>query len=248
MGNTGRGKLPPFEGTGVMLVDKPLFWTSFDVVNFVRGRFNIRKAGHCGTLDPAATGLLILTLGKFTSLSDRFSGEDKCYQAEMLLGAETDSGDLDGQIVSRADPSGVTERQLRETLAGFVGDQMQIPPMVSAVKIGGRKLCDLARKGKEVEREPRPVHIYDITVTSCRPPLCTFTMTCSKGTYVRTLCTDAGRKLGTGAVLTGLRRIRSGRFDVKDALTVDTLRSFSQDDLARHLAGFLAQMAKGENR
>ena len=248
MEKTGHGKLPPFEGAGVMLVDKPLFWTSFDVVNFVRGRFNIRKAGHCGTLDPAATGLLILTLGKFTTYSDRFSGEDKTYEAEMLLGAETDSGDLDGQIVSRADPSGVTEQQLKETLAGFVGDQMQIPPMVSAVKIGGRKLCDLARKGKEVEREPRPVHIYDITVTSCRPPLCTFTMTCSKGTYVRTLCTDAGRKLGTGAVLTGLRRIRSGRFDVKDALTVDTLRSFSQDDLARHLAGFLTQMAKGENR
>lgn len=232
---------PPFAGAGILPVDKPLFWTSFDVVNFVRSRFNIRKAGHCGTLDPAATGLLILTLGRFTALSDRFSGQDKRYEAEMLFGVETDSGDLDGQVVFRADASHVTEKEIRDTLAGFVGDLMQTPPMVSAVKVGGRKLCDLARKGKEVAREPRPVHIYRLDVTGCTPPLCRFTLECSKGTYVRALCSDAGKKLGTGGVLTALRRTRSGRFDVKDALTVEELKRFSQDDLAKYLTAFAAK-------
>jgi len=237
---------PPFAGAGILLMDKPLFWTSFDVVNFVRSRFNIRKAGHCGTLDPAATGLLILTLGKFTAFSDRFSGQDKCYEAEMLLGVETDSGDLDGQVISRADASHVTERDIRATLAGFVGDQMQTPPMVSAVKVDGRKLCDLARKGREVAREPRPIHIYKLEVTCCTPPLCRFTLECSKGTYVRTLCSDAGKKLGTGGMLTSLRRTRSGRFDVKDALTVEEIKRFSQDDLEKYLTAFSAKLDQGE--
>ncbi|MBQ9500902.1 MAG: tRNA pseudouridine(55) synthase TruB [Lentisphaeria bacterium] len=237
---------PPFEGAGILLVDKPLFWTSFDVVNFVRSRFNIRKAGHCGTLDPAATGLLILTLGRFTAFSDRFSGQDKCYEAEMLLGAETDSGDLDGQIIARADASHVTEKEIRDTLAGFVGPLMQTPPMVSAVKVNGRKLCDLARKGREIAREPRPIRIYRLDVTNCTPPLCRFTLECSKGTYVRTLCSDAGKKLGTGAVLTALRRTRSGIFDVKDALSIEEIKGLSQDDLAKHLAGFLSRTAQGK--
>lgn len=149
--NPSKHRLPPFHTSGVLLVDKPLEWTSFDVVNFVRSRFNIPKVGHCGTLDPAASGLLVLVLGKFTQLSSKFSGEDKVYEAKLQLGLETDSGDLDGEVISTRDWSAVTPELLRETLAGFVGEQLQTPPMVSAVKKDGKKLYELARQGVEVE-------------------------------------------------------------------------------------------------
>ena len=241
----GKHRLPPFNGYGIMLVDKPILWTSFDVVNFVRNRFNVPKVGHCGTLDPAATGLLVLVLGKFTSYSEKLAGEDKCYEADMLLGVETSSGDIDGEVISRKDPSQITEEQLRATLAGFVGEQMQTPPMVSAVKVDGRKLYDLARKGIEVERQAKPIVIHSLDVTKCELPSCSFTLECSKGTYVRTLCSDAGKKLGTGAMLTNLRRIRSGRFDIRNALTVEQIKNFSQEDLGQYLAGNLAQLMKG---
>ena len=132
--NPKKHHLPPLNINGVLLVDKPAGWTSFDVVNFVRARFNIPKIGHCGTLDPAATGLLVLVLGKFTQLSQKFSGEEKTYAATLQLGFETDSYDMDGTVTARYDASGVTNEQLRETLAGFVGEQLQKPPMVSAVK------------------------------------------------------------------------------------------------------------------
>ena len=137
--NPSKHRLPPFHTSGVLLVDKPLEWTSFDVVNFVRSRFNIPKVGHCGTLDPAASGLLVLVLGKFTQLSSKFSGEDKVYEAKLQLGLETDSGDLDGEVISTRDWSAVTPELLRETLAGFVGEQLQTPPMVSAVKKDGSR-------------------------------------------------------------------------------------------------------------
>ena len=241
----GKHRLPPFNGFGIMLVDKPILWTSFDVVNFVRNRFNIPKVGHCGTLDPAATGLLVLVLGKFTSYSERLAGEDKCYEADMLLGVETDSGDIDGAVISRTDASHITEEQLRRTLAGFIGEQMQTPPMVSAVKVDGKKLYELARKGQEVERQAKPIIIHQLDITACDLPRCAFTLTCSKGTYVRTLCSDAGKKLGTGAMLTALRRIRSGKFDIKDAITIDRIKEFTQDDLAQYLAEGLAKLAKG---
>ena len=241
----GKHRLPPFNGFGIMLVDKPILWTSFDVVNFVRNRFNVPKVGHCGTLDPAATGLLVLVLGKFTSFSDKLAGEDKCYEADMLLGVETSSGDIDGEVISRKDPSQITGEELRSTLAGFIGEQMQTPPMVSAVKVDGKKLYDLARKGIEVERQAKPIVIHDLKVTDCQLPHCRFTLECSKGTYVRTLCSDAGKKLGVGAMLTNLRRIRSGKFDIKNALTVEQIREFSQDDLREYLANSLTQLVKG---
>ena len=241
----GRHHLPPFQGFGIMLVDKPILWTSFDVVNFVRNRFNIPKVGHCGTLDPTATGLLVLVLGKFTSFSERLAGEDKCYEAEMLLGVETDSGDIDGTVISRQDAGGITEENLRSVLQGFLGEQLQTPPMVSAVKVDGKKLYDLARKGMEVERQVKPITIHSLEVDSCDLPRCRFTLNCSKGTYVRTLCSDAGKKLGCGAMLTSLRRTRSGKFNIKDALTIDRIREFSQDDLAQYLASGLAKLAKG---
>ncbi|MCQ2379857.1 MAG: tRNA pseudouridine(55) synthase TruB [Victivallaceae bacterium] len=223
---------PPMDISGVLLVDKPATWTSFDVVNFVRSRFNIGKVGHCGTLDPAATGLLVLVLGKCTALSGVLSGDDKTYSATVRLGVETDSYDLDGEVVARKDASMITSGQLESCLAGFVGPGRQVPPMVSAIKKNGRRLCDLARKGVTVEREPRDIVISSIVVDAMRLPECDFTMTCSKGTYVRSLCHDIGVKLGCGAVLTALRRVRSGRFDVSGATTIDELKTLDQAGLA----------------
>ena len=241
----GKHRLPPFTGYGIMLVDKPILWTSFDVVNFVRNRFNVPKVGHCGTLDPAATGLLVLVLGKFTSYSEKLAGEDKCYEADMLLGVETSSGDIDGEIIARKDTSQITEELLRSTLAGFIGEQMQTPPMVSAVKVDGKKLYDLARKGIEVERQAKPIVIHSLDITECDLPRCKFTLKCSKGTYVRTLCSEAGKKLGTGAMLTNLRRISSGKFDIRNALTIEQIKNFSQEDLGTYLARSLTLLMKG---
>ncbi len=243
--NPKKHRLPICDLSGVLLVDKPAGWTSFDVVNFVRSRFNIPKVGHCGTLDPAATGLLVLMLGKFTTLSSRFSGDDKVYEGTMRLGVETDSGDLDGTVIATADPGAVTAAQIAEVLARFRGEQMQVPPMVSAVKIGGKKLYELARKGEEIEREPRKIFIRRLDITSCTPPDCSFVLECSKGTYVRTLCSDAGKLLGCGAVLTSLRRTRSGRFDLADAFDIETLKSFDQTELAARVAERLGKLAGG---
>ncbi len=237
--NPKKHRLPVFQTSGVLLVDKPREWTSFDVVNFVRSRFNIPKVGHCGTLDPAATGLLVLVLGKFTQLSRKFSGEDKTYAATLQLGLETDSWDLDGEVTGRFDWSGVTPEELRKELATFVGAQEQLPPMVSAVKKDGKKLYELARQGLEVEREAKPIEIFSLDVTKVELPYCDFTMHCSKGTYVRTLCYDVGRRLGCGGTLAALRRIQSGQFRVEDAVTVDRLREFEQADLEAYVREFL---------
>ncbi len=243
--NPKKHHLPPLNIDGVLLVDKPVGWTSFDVVNFVRARFNIPKIGHCGTLDPAATGLLVLVLGKFTQLSQKFSGEEKTYAATLKLGFETDSYDMDGTVTAEYDASGITAEQLRETLAGFVGEQLQKPPMVSAVKMDGKKLYELARKGVEVEREARPITIHSIDITRCEVPECDFILHWSKGTYVRTLCFDVGRKLGCGGTLTALRRLHSGKFHLEDAITVEQLKTFEQADLGMHVRTYLYEkMAK----
>ncbi|MDR0931407.1 MAG: tRNA pseudouridine(55) synthase TruB [Victivallales bacterium] len=239
--NPAKHRLTPFNSSGVLLVDKPLEWTSFDVVNFVRSRFNIPKIGHCGTLDPAATGLLVLVLGKFTQLSPKFSGEDKVYEAKLQLGIETDSYDLDGEITVTKDWSKVTPELLQQTLNSFVGEQMQIPPMVSAVKKDGKKLYELARQGIEVEREPKLINIFSIDIDKIELPFCEFTMHCSKGTYVRTLCYDVGKKLDCGGTLAGLRRTVSGQFNVADAITIDELKTFEQADLEIHLRKFLVE-------
>ncbi len=243
--NPKKHKLPPMSLSGVLLIDKPAGWTSFDVVNFVRSRFNIPKVGHCGTLDPAATGLLVLMLGKFTRLSQKFSGENKVYEAVMRIGIETDSEDMDGQIVSEKEWSGVTEETLRNTLAGFIGVQQQTPPMVSAVKKDGKKLYELAREGIVVERESREIEIFSLDINKVELPLCGFTVHCSKGTYVRTLCADAGCKLGCGAVLHSLRRIRSGAFSVDDAVTMEQLKSMEQPDMEILVRRFLYEKMTG---
>ena len=231
--------LPIYDRSGVLLVNKPKDWTSHDVVAFIRSRFNVPKCGHCGTLDPAATGLLVVVLGKFTKLSQKFSGEDKTYEGTILLGTETDSQDMDGNIIRQNDWSAVTEPQLRAAFASFVGDIEQIPPMVSAVKKDGERLYALARKGEEIEREPKPISIYSIDVSRVALPYADFTVECSKGTYIRTLCADVGAKLGCGAALYRLNRLRSGEFSLNDAVDIETIRQWTQDDLDGWISGFL---------
>ncbi len=230
---------PEFATDGVLLVDKPEGWTSFDVVNMVRSRFNIPKVGHCGTLDPAASGLLVLVLGRFTKLSQKFSGEDKVYQSDMLLGTETDSQDMDGKITAENDYSQITGEQVKEVTAAFTGEQEQIPPMFSAKKKDGKRLYKLARQGIEVEREAKQINIHSIDIDEINLPHVKFTVKCSKGTYIRTLCADIGKKLGCGAVLFNLRRTLSGKFDLNDAVTVETLKSWEQAELEVYLRNLL---------
>ena len=238
-----RHRLPIFGSDGILLVDKPATWTSFDVVNFVRARFNIPKVGHCGTLDPAATGLLVLVLGKFTRISNSLSGVDKVYEGSFRLGIETDSEDMDGKVIRESDYSHVTEESLRDTIMSFMGKSMQIPPMVSALKKDGKKLYELAREGVEIEREARPIEVYDIKVNKIALPDCDFTVHCSKGTYVRTIASDIGKKLGCGAVLTSLRRTAAGKFSINDAVTIDTLKTFEQPELREFVEKFLYEKA-----
>ncbi len=232
-------RLPPFKEEGLILIDKPTEWTSFDVVNFFRSRFNVPKVGHCGTLDPAATGLLIIVFGSFTRLSQHLSGQDKTYEAEILIGTETDSQDMDGTITAENDWSSVTPERFREVAAEFIGPQQQIPPMVSAVKRKGKRMYELARKGVEVEREPRDIVIHSLDITRIELPYADFTVKCSKGTYIRTLCADMGTKLGCGAVLNKLRRTSSGPFSIEDAVTIDTLKQWEQQELREYNSEFL---------
>lgn len=233
--NPKKHRLPPFKSSGVVLVDKPVEWTSFDVVNFVRGRFNIPKVGHCGTLDPAATGLIVLVLGRFTKLSQHFSGEDKIYDAKMQLGIETDSQDMDGTVTAENDWSSLDAEQVRAAIMSFVGEQSQVPPMVSAKKQNGKRLYELARKGIEVEREPVDINIRSIEIAAIDLPFAHFTVKCSKGTYIRTLCHDIGQQLGCGATLGELRRTGSGELGLADAVTIEKLKAWGQAELEEHL-------------
>lgn len=238
-------RLPVFGSSGILLADKPSGWTSFDVVNMIRNRFNVPKVGHAGTLDPAATGLLVILLGKFTRLCDKFSAEDKVYEAVLQLGLETDSQDLDGKVIAQSDPSGLSDDAVKAAISSFKGRQMQTPPMVSAVKKDGKKLYELARKGIEVEREPREIEIFDLEITSCANPFYGMKIHCSKGTYVRTLCSDIGKKLGCGGVLKELRRTKCGDFDVAGALTADAIKAMEQPDLELYLRRFLFENFQG---
>ncbi|MDD5698557.1 MAG: tRNA pseudouridine(55) synthase TruB [Victivallaceae bacterium] len=246
--NPEKHRLPPFKTDGVLLVDKPPGWTSFDVVNMVRNRFNVPKVGHCGTLDPAASGLLVLMLGRYTRLSQKFSGEDKIYQSDLLLGTETDSQDMDGEIIAENDYSRVSEARVREVISTFSGDQEQLPPMFSAKKQDGQRLYRLARQGVEIDRETKPIHIHSIVIDEIALPHVKFTVKCSKGTYIRTLCADIGQKLGCGGVLYALRRTFSGRFDLNNAVTVDTLKSWEQADLEIYVRKLLFEKIAGDEQ
>ena len=210
---------------GLLLVDKPSGPTSHDVVAQIRRQFRIPKVGHGGTLDPMATGLLVILLGKGTKVSERVMGHDKTYEGIFRLGIETDSQDADGKIVAEHDPAGITAEQVAEQLRTRLGDQMQMPPMVSAIKIKGVPLYKLARKGQTVERPPKLIHLYRFDLLDFTPPDVRFVVACTKGTYVRTLAHDIGEALGVGAHLTQLRRTHIGRLDIANAAPLDELLS-----------------------
>lgn len=224
---------------GAILIDKPSGPTSHDVVDAIRRKFGIKKVGHCGTLDPNATGLLIIVLGRGTKLSERLMGDDKVYEGTVKFGEATDSYDSDGEITGSLPVMPMTLDQLNEEAATFIGDQMQVPPMVSAIKKNGVPLYKLARKGIEVEREPRLIHIYNFRFTEYTEPFGKCRVACTKGTYIRSLAHDLGQKLGCGAHLTALRRCASGKFDVADALTLDAVLQLSTAQLEKKVIPYL---------
>ena len=219
-------RIPPNDISGILLVDKPQDWTSQDAVSCIKHRFHLKKAGHCGTLDPMATGLLVLLFGKCTKLQDSLMAKDKVYRASMRLGIETDTEDATGNVVAEHSIEGIDEEAVRKSAQSLIGELMQVPPMVSAIKRNGKKLYELARKGITVEREPRQISIFSIEIERISLPDVVFIVHCSKGTYVRTLCADWGRALGCGANMTALRRLRSGEHSVENAYTIDTIKSW----------------------
>ena len=216
---------------GVLLVDKAAGMTSHDVVALVRRRLQIRKVGHCGTLDPLATGLLLLTLGRGTKIQDLLMAEDKEYSGTMMLGVITSTQDKDGEVIERREVPPLEEKAIRSAFEKFRGDFYQTPPMVSAIKQAGVPLYKLARQGKTVEREPRLVHIYRYSIDRVTLPEIDFTVVCSKGFYVRTYAHDIGAELRCGAHLYSLRRIKSGRFDVANATTVDEIKNAEPSEI-----------------
>ncbi len=205
---------------GMLLVDKEPDWTSFDVTKKIRLALRVAKVGHAGTLDPAATGLLILCSNRMTKEIDRYQAEEKEYTGLFVLGAATPSHDAATPVSATASIDDVTAEIVREHAARFTGEIEQVPPMYSAVKIGGRRLYELARKGKEVERRPRRVTVREFRLEEILLPEVRFTLVCSKGTYVRSLVHDLGRSIGCGAYLKELRRTRIGGYRVEQALRV----------------------------
>lgn len=220
---------------GVLLVDKAAGMTSHDVVALVRRRLQIKKVGHCGTLDPIATGLLLLTLGRGTKIQDLLMSEDKEYAGTMLLGQATDTQDRAGVVTEERPVPPLEEATVRAAFEKYAGDFYQMPPMVSAIKQGGVPLYKLAREGKVVERQPRLVHVYRYTIGRIETPEIDFSVTCSKGFYVRTYAHDIGDTLGCGAHLKELRRTKSGRFSVDGAITIDELKNTEPVDILHRI-------------
>lgn len=216
---------------GVLLVDKAAGMTSHDVVALVRRQLGIRKIGHCGTLDPIATGLLLLTIGRGTKIQDLLMSEDKEYSGALSLGVTTSTQDAEGDTIDARPVPQLTGEQVRAAFEKFRGDFYQMPPMVSAIKQGGVPLYKLARQGKVVEREPRLVHVYRYNIDNINLPQIDFTVSCSKGFYVRTYAHDIGEALGCGAHLKSLRRTKSGRFDVANAISVEEIRNVAPVDI-----------------
>ena len=224
---------------GAILIDKPAGPTSHDVVDAIRRQFGLKKVGHCGTLDPNATGLLIIVLGRGTKLSEKLMSDDKIYAGTIKFGEVTDSYDADGELLSSLPVPPLTLEELNQSATQFVGDQMQVPPMVSAVKKDGVPLYKLARKGIEVAREPRLIHIYRFQFSSYEEPIGRFELACTKGTYVRAVAHELGQKLGCGAHLATLRRVTSGKFDVSNAAEFEDVLKLSSQDLEKRVIPFL---------
>ena len=224
---------------GAILIDKPAGPTSHDVVDAIRSQFQIKKVGHCGTLDPNATGLLIIVLGRGTKLSEKLMSSDKVYAGTIKFGETTDSYDTDGELVASLPVPPTTLAELNELAQTFVGDLMQMPPMVSAIKKDGVPLYKLARKGIEVVREPRLIHVYNFKFSDYYEPIGHFRVACTKGTYVRSLAHDLGQKVGCGAHLATLRRVVSGRFNVAEAIEFEQVMGLSQGELEKRVIPFL---------
>ena len=214
---------------GVIVICKEKGFTSHDVVAKLRGILHMKKIGHTGTLDPDAEGVLPVALGKATRLVDMITDKEKTYEAVMRLGVVTDTQDMSGTVLSQTTELSVTEEEICTVVSSFVGDYMQVPPMYSALKVNGKKLYELAREGKTVERKPRPVHFYEIEILDISFPLVRFRVTCSKGTYIRTLCNDIGEKLGCGGAMEELLRIQSGNFTLEESMTLSQVEEAVAD-------------------
>jgi len=207
----------------LLLVDKPLGWTSFDVVNKLRYRLKIKKIGHAGTLDPLATGLLILCTGKMTKRIDEYQAQEKEYTGKFIIGQTTPSHDLETAVTDTGDISSISEERLHHAAKKFTGVLQQIPPLHSAIKVDGKRAYALARKGKDVELKPREVTVSHFEITQIKKPEVWFRIVCSKGTYIRSIARDFGHDLGVGAYLAELCRTRIGEFKLEDALTIEQI-------------------------
>lgn len=207
---------------GIVIVDKPQDWTSQDVIARLRRVFNTRRIGHGGTLDPMATGVLPVFVGRATRGVEFFEHAEKTYEAVLRLGLTTDTEDVTGTVLTEA-PVSATDEQIAETLEAFRGNIMQVPPMYSALKVNGQKLCDLARKGKTVERQPRPITIHELTLLERGENTLHLRVRCSKGTYIRTLCKDIGEALGCGGCMERLRRVQAGEYTIEEAVPLQEL-------------------------
>ncbi|HXD76785.1 MAG TPA: tRNA pseudouridine(55) synthase TruB [Puia sp.] len=216
-----------FDKGQVLLIDKPLDWTSFDVVRKLRRLVRTKKVGHAGTLDPLATGLLILCTGKFTKRINEYMAREKEYTGKVVLGAFTPTYDLESKPVLSGDCSGLTEAQVSSVIdARFKGDILQVPPSHSAIKVDGKRVYELARKGRPVKLEPRPVKISEFEITEFKLPELSFRVVCSTGTYIRSLANDLGAALGCGGYLAGLRRTRIGEFRVEQAMSMEAAEAY----------------------
>jgi len=227
--------VPRKELEGVLLVDKPGAHTSHDVVARLRRKLNMKRIGHAGTLDPMATGLMILLIGKATRISQYLISLDKEYEGTIELGKVTDSQDADGEVLETRPVPPLTEAEVRTTMQGFIGDQYQTPPMYSAIKIDGVPLYKSARKGEEVEREPRFIRVMSFDLLRFASPHIDFRLQCTKGTYVRTIAHDLGGRLGCGAHLAALRRTATQNFHISQALTLDQIEALSLPEIEKRL-------------
>jgi tRNA pseudouridine55 synthase len=227
--------VPPKELDGVLLIDKPTDHTSHDVVARLRGKLKMKRIGHAGTLDPMATGILIMLIGKATRVSQYLMSLDKEYTGTITLGKVTTTQDAEGEMLETRPVPPLTEADIRQTARSFVGDQYQTPPMFSAIKIDGVPLYKKARQGEEVEREPRFIRIASFDVTRFESPQIDFVLRCSKGTYVRTIAHDFGQKLGCGAHLSKLRRTGSGKFTISQCVTLDEIQAMTLPDIEKRL-------------
>jgi tRNA pseudouridine55 synthase len=222
---------------GVLLIDKPCGLTSHDVVDKVRRKLKMKRIGHAGTLDPMATGLLIMLVGKATKLSQYLMSLDKTYEGTIKLGESTNTYDGEGEVMTKRSVPSLTLEEVAAVVSSYLGDQYQKPPMFSAVKINGQPLYKMARQGKEVEREPRFIRISRFDVVRFDSPEVDFSLDCTKGTYVRSLANDIGEKIGCGGYLSGLRRIASDKFNLNDAIRLERFLEATPEEISKALIG-----------